>query len=190
MAALDIGSGTDGTVRSITGAVAQTQDLQAHFLEPGNRGFDPLGIRLHGNDSRKEDKQNFQLRFRSQYGVGKLNYKLFEDRDIDEYNSLLLKGGSEDWNYAGFRDELATGIVHGTTALYTQARKPVVLYLGGQYWGVYYLRERFSDEYVASHLNVSKESVDLLFMWLYKYWGLHELLCVSPGAKSYSVLTH
>jgi hypothetical protein len=39
----------------------------------------------------------------------------------------------------------------------------VVLYLGGEYWGVYYLRERFSDDYVAEHLGVSAESVDLLY---------------------------
>lgn len=133
------------------------------LIEDGEEKFSvPFGFRLHGNDSRKRDKQNFQLRFRSQYGVGKLEYPLFEDRDIQEYNSLLLKGGSEDFYNAMMRDELFTGIVNGTTALYAQAMKPVVLYLGGRYWGVYYLRERFSDDYVASHMGVSTESVDIV----------------------------
>lgn len=133
------------------------------LLEGGREQFSvPFGFRLHGNDSRKGDKQNFQLRFRSEYGVGKLQYALFENRDIDEYNSLLLKGGSEDWNRSMMRDELATAIVDGTTNLYAQAIKPVVLYLGGEYWGVYYFREKFSDDYVSSHLGVSENSVDLL----------------------------
>jgi hypothetical protein len=61
------------------------------------------------------------------------------------------------------RDELATQIANGTTHLYTQAMKPVVLYLGDTYWGIYYLRERFSADYVASHLGVSEESVNLLY---------------------------
>jgi hypothetical protein len=133
------------------------------LIENGEEKFSvPFGFRLHGNDSRKHKKQNFQLRFRSEYGVGKLNYKLFDDLDITEFNSLLLKGGSELWASNMIVDEIATGMVHGTTEVYTQARKPVVLYLGGQFWGVYFFRERFSDDYVASHLGVSAESVDLV----------------------------
>ena len=136
----------------------------ATLIEDGEVKFTvPMGIRLHGNDSRKGKKKNFQLRFRSEYGAGKLRYPLFDDRDIDEYDSLVLKGGSEDWKNAMMRDELSTLIANGTSALYTQAMKPVVLYLGGQYWGVHYLRERFSEHYVASHLGVSPESVDILF---------------------------
>ena len=133
------------------------------MIEDGVEKFSvPFGFRLHGNDSRKHLKQNFQLRFRSEYGVGKLNYKLFDDLDITQFNSLLLKGGSEIWATNMLSDEIATGIAHGNTNLYTQAMKPVVLYLGGKFWGVYFFRERFSDDYVASHLNVSEESVDLL----------------------------
>lgn len=134
------------------------------LIEGGEEKFSvPFGFRLHGNDSRKGAKQNFQLRFRSEYGVGKLNYKLFDDLDITEFNSLLLKGGSEKWYSDMLCDEIATGIVHGTTNLATQAMKPVVLYLGGEFWGVYFFRERFSDDYVASHYEVSTDSVDILY---------------------------
>lgn len=132
------------------------------LIEDGQEMFSiPFGFRLHGNDSRKEAKQNFQLRFRSEYGASELNYPLFDGLNINEFNSLLLKGGSEDWCNAVIRDEMATSIASGTN-VYTQAIKPVVLYLGGEYWGVYFLRERFSDDYVASHLEVSAESVDIL----------------------------
>ena len=123
----------------------------------------PCGLCLHGNDSRFGAKKNYQIRFRAKYGASKLNYRLFENRDIDEYDSLLLKGGSEDWGTSMIRDELATSIADGTTTLYTQAMKPVVVYLGGEYWGVHHLRERLSSDYVASHMNVSPESVDILF---------------------------
>ena len=123
----------------------------------------PCGLTLHGNDSRFGAKKNYQLRFRAEYGASKLNYRLFDSRDIDEFNSLLLKGGSEDWGTAMLRDELATSIADGTTTLYTQAMKPVVVYLAGEYWGVHHLRERFSSDYVASHMNVSPESVDIIY---------------------------
>ena len=134
------------------------------LFEDGEEKFTvPFGLCLHGNDSRFGAKKNYQLRFRAEYGVSKLNYQLFENRDISEFDSLLLKGGSEDWGTAMLRDELATSLADGTSALYIQAMKPVVVYLAGSYWGVHHLRERFSDEYVASHMNVSPESVDILF---------------------------
>lgn len=156
---------------SLTGELGVLNNIQESYeyegvvtlVEGGVEKFSvPCGFRLHGNDSRKERKQNFQLRFRSKYGAGKLKYPLFENRDLEEYDSLLLKGGSEDFNQAMLRDELASAIVEGNTNLYALAIKPVILYLGGEYWGIYYLRERFSDEYVAGHLNVSPESVDIL----------------------------
>lgn len=134
------------------------------LFEDGEEKFSvPFGLCLHGNDSRLGSKKNYQVRFRAQYGAGKLNYRVFDTRDIDEFNSLLLKGGSEDWGAAMLRDEIATSLVDGTTELYTQAKKPVVLYLAGQYWGIYHIRERLSSDYVAKHLNVPEESVDLLY---------------------------
>lgn len=134
------------------------------LIENGEEKFSiPFGFRLHGNDSRTHIKQNFQLRFRSEYGAGKLKYKVFDDLEFTEYHSLLLKGGSETWMTSMLTEELATGLAFGTTNVYSQASKPVVLYLGGEFWGVYFIRERYSDDYVASHLGVNKESVDLLY---------------------------
>ncbi len=139
-------------------------ECQLTLIEQGEERFTlPCGFRLHGYGSRQMPKQNFQLRFRSDYGPSKLVYKLFDNRDFDTFDSLLLKGGSEDYASAVMRDEVGTLAAEGGTALYTQAYKPVALYLGGEYWGVYYIRERFSDDYVAEHLGVSPESVDLLY---------------------------
>lgn len=155
-------TGAQGVLNNIE--MTYEYEGQLTLIEDGQEKFSiPCGFRLHGNDSRKGDKQNFQLRFRGEYGASKLEYRLFDDRDIDTFDSLLLKGGSEDWNKSIMRDELATQIANGTTHLYTQAMKPVVLYLGDTYWGIYYLRERFSADYVASHLGVSEESVNLLY---------------------------
>lgn len=133
------------------------------YFEEGKEAFClPFGFCLHGNDSRRGEKKNFQIRFRSEYGATKVDYPLFENRDYTEYHSLVLKSGSEDWDSAMMRDELCTAIVEGNTSLYVLAMKPVVLYINGEYWGVYYLRERFSADYVASRLGGSADSVDLL----------------------------
>lgn len=171
-------TGDNGVITNIQKTIENECVLSLY--EDGEIKFSvPCGFRLHGNDSRKGAKQNFQLRFRSEYGPGKLHYHLFEDRDIDSYDSLLLKGGSEDYPYAVMRDELSTVMCDGRTHLYVLACKPCILYLGDQYWGIYYLRERFSDDYVADHFDVSAKSVDLLF----SYGGVQ-----SGSARDYNSL--
>ena len=122
----------------------------------------PCGFKLHGNDSKKGEKQNFQLRFREKYGLSKLECKLFENRDIEKFNSLILKGGSEDYVFCNFRDELCTSLVDGVTELSVQAYRPVILYLNDEYRGIYFIRERFDAEYCAQRLGVSDESVNMV----------------------------
>ena len=124
----------------------------------------PCGFKLHGNDSKLGEKQNFQLRFRSDYGLSTLKCAgLFDNRDADEFNSLLLKGGSEDYIFCGFRDELCTTLVDGCTHLDVLACRPVILYLNGQYHGIYFLRERYDTFRFAQELGgVSKDSVNVL----------------------------
>lgn len=129
----------------------------------GEEGFAvPCGFKLHGNDSKKGEKQNFQLRFRSAYGMSKLEYKVFGSREQTEYNSLILKGGSEDYPFCGLRDELCTSLVDGVTNLSVQAYRPVILYLNGQYWGFYWLRERFDSTMFGHELGVSADSVNIM----------------------------
>ncbi|MBR6935301.1 MAG: CotH kinase family protein [Clostridia bacterium] len=134
------------------------------LLENGAEVFSaPCGFKLHGNDSKLGKKQNFQLRFRSDYGMSKLHCKLFDDRETEVFNSLLLKGGSEDYMYCGFRDELCTTLVDGVTNLDVLACRPVILYLNGQYHGIYFLRERFDQDHFARKLGgVSEDSVNVL----------------------------
>ena len=43
-----------------------------------------------------------------------------------------------------------------------QAYRPTVLYLNGQYWGIYNLREKLNEHYVESHHGVSSDAVDLI----------------------------
>ena len=140
-------------------------EVMMTLIEGGEEKFSvPCGISLSGNNNGSRDipKKNFNVKFRSSYGASKLNYKVFDDLEIETFDSLRLKGGAEDWNSAIIRDEFMTHMVIGNTALEAQASKPVVLYFAGEYWGIYFIRERFSEEYVATHYDVSEESVDLL----------------------------
>ena len=71
-------------------------EVMMTLLENGEEKFSvPCGISLSGNNggSRDADKRNFNVKFRSSYGASKLKYKVFDDLDIDSFDSLRLKGG-------------------------------------------------------------------------------------------------
>ena len=157
--------GPNGVVHRYKKADSVEAEVMLTLIEGGEEKFSvPCGITLSGNNGGSRDipKKNFNIKFRSAYGASKLNYKVFDDLDIESFDSLRLKGGAEDFYKSIIRDEFMTHMVIGNTALEAQASKPVVLYFDGEYWGIYFLRERFSDDYVASHYNVSEESVNLL----------------------------
>ena len=128
----------------------------------------PCGISLFGSGSRAFDKKSYRVDFRSQYGPGTLDHPVFESRDYTDFDSLVLRSGSQDQHHAVMRDELLTTLwEEQSDELLTFAWRPVNLYLNGEYVGLYYLRERCSEETVAERCGVEPESVlvvkDILF---------------------------
>lgn len=120
------------------------------------------GVKMFGATGRSEAKKSMQLKFRSEYGAPSLNYKLFDELEIDSFKSLLLRGGSQDWYFSGIRDELMDSLAAESDKLLTQAYKPIVLYVNNEYYGIYYFRERIDDHFIASHEDVSNKSVAII----------------------------
>lgn len=135
----------------------------AEFFELTGEGFDvPCGFKLFGGSTRGHSKKSFTLNFRKKYGEGRLNYKVFENRDFTSFNSLVLRTGSQDSEFAVIRDVVATSLINQYTDVDVQAYRPVILYINGKYWGIYYIREFVDENFVASHYNVSSDDTDLL----------------------------
>lgn len=136
-------------------------DAYVELFEDG-KGFSvPCGLKLFGGSTRGMDKKSFSLKFRKQYGLSKLNYQVFENRDNSSYNSLVLRSGSQDSEFAMMRDPLMTSLMDGTD-VDVQAYKPVVLYINGSYWGVYYLREKVDDDFISAHYNVDPSKTNIV----------------------------
>ena len=134
----------------------------AELYEDGKSFSIPCGLKLFGGSTRGLPKKSFTLKFRKRYGEASLNYQVFENRDYSKYNSLILRSGSQDQDSAFFRDILMTSLVDGVTNLTVQAYKPVILYINGEYWGVYNIREQVDDNFISNNFNVSKEGANIV----------------------------
>lgn len=115
---------------------------------------------VFGGMTRTYEKRSLKFRFRDIYGSGKLHYKLYEDSDVNEFESIVIRASGQDTYRSMMRDDLITSLVENELDVLNS--RPVVFYINGEYFGIFYIREKASEHYVASHYGVSAESVDLL----------------------------
>lgn len=120
-----------------------------------------VGIRIAGSFGRGRAQKGFNVIARKEYGKGSMEYPFFENRPYTEYKAVVLRAGAQDQNRSKIRDELASGLLEGTDIkILYQAYRPTVLYLNGEYWGVYFMKEKRNRFFVAQHEN-TENNVDL-----------------------------
>lgn len=137
------------------------------FNQEGERVLNQdIGIRIFGGWSRSYPKKSFKLFARSEYGKGTFKFPFFKDLVdnngdiIDSFQKLILRNSGDDYEFTLFRDALTGRLVNGIVDF--QHYKPVILFLNGEYWGIYNLRENLDKNYIASHYNLDPENVNII----------------------------
>lgn len=131
------------------------------FEKDGGGFTSPCGISIFGGYSRALDMKSFCCYFRSTYGNSDLSYPLFGDEGLDSYESFIFRNCGQDFSLARMRDPMLSELLATKTDVAVQKNRPVVLYLNGEFWGVYYIREKISEHYVAGNFNVTADQVVL-----------------------------
>ncbi len=97
-----------------------------------------------------------------------LRYELFpglqnriENSPILQFDNFLLLNSGNDWSSTLFRDSLMQSLV-SHTKLDTMAYRPVVVFLNGEYWGIYNMRQRLDEYYLASTYHLDPDQVVIL----------------------------
>ena len=122
------------------------------------------GVKLHGQYSRKEAQKAFKIVARSKYGVNRFYAPLFPNRDYTEYQSFVLRSSGQDWDRTRMRDSILTALSEGSSVMYQDTALAIV-YLNGEYWGHYNLRERINTFSICQWEGWDeslKDSMDLL----------------------------
>ncbi len=119
------------------------------------------GISMNGETSLTENKKNMALRFRGAYGQEQLHYDLFGGGATD-FTNLLLRAG-QDQNQAVIRNELAQELcAQAGCKVVNQRSRFCVLYVNGEYKGLYTLKEKANEQLFADYAGVSRKSVELV----------------------------
>jgi len=136
------------------------KEATVSLFEKDGTGFSvPCGLSIFGAYSRARDLKGFSCGFRDAYGMGTLNYPLFGEENLTSFESFILRASGQDDTKSRMRDVLMTSLVADYTNVAVQKYRPVVLFLNGEFWGVYYIREKAQENYVAGNYNVSRSEV-------------------------------
>ena len=145
------------------------EPVVVELIEKDNTGFKINGgLKLFGGSTRSYRKKSYEVKFKKKYGDSHLEYNLFDTVDSNKYESIVLRTGSQDefqWSKRVLiRDIVATSLVDEYTNVDVQAYKPVAMYINGSYWGLYFIREKVDENFVANHYNVNatESNTDLL----------------------------
>ncbi len=180
-----IGSGHTVAILSIAGD-------QVDELLDGNGGIQPIGhfeyfgpdgvlrdeaegeFNEHGQDSWAYDQRGFDYIARDQTGYNDaLHYPIFRTKDRPKFQRLIVKAAAGDnYNFgpggaAHIRDAYVQALSQtGHLAVDERSYEPAVLYVNGQYWGVYDMREKVDDhDFTNYYYDQDEFNIQMLKTW-------------------------
>ena len=140
------------------------KEVPCHLaLYENGEGFSiDCGIEMFGHTNLSMPKKSFKVQFRGVYGSEVLGYPVYGADGPQVYEALVIRGG-QDYPRSIIRDELFTSLCRqmGDNVL-AQRDKFSILYINGEYFGIYSMKEAFSEAMYAVNKGVSKESVTMV----------------------------
>lgn len=131
-------------------------------LYDGGEGFTiGCGVSMYGETSLALPKKNMSVRFRGAYGQSTLNYDIYGG-GVTEFTNLLLRSG-QDFPISIIRNELSQELcAQATDKVINQRSIYCILYINGEYSGIYTLKEKANEQLYAGIAGVSRDSVEVL----------------------------
>lgn len=133
------------------------------FYEPDdNSGINQrCGLRTHGNRARKAPAKGMKIYAREEYGKKRFKHRFFDTTTIKSFKHLVLKPFSTLWPRSGVQDYVANRMAL-QLGLEAPNSRPVVVYLNGEYWGIYFLQEKLDDHYLEDHFGIESEQCNII----------------------------
>ncbi|MBR1561484.1 MAG: lamin tail domain-containing protein [Clostridia bacterium] len=108
-------------------------------------------LALTGHNSRTHNTQkSFKLNARRAYGDTRFRAPLFSKRDYDAVKSLSIRSSGQDYQKTHMLDSILTSLAEGTNVFY-QETEVCVVYLNGEYWGLYNMREHVDSHSICQY---------------------------------------
>ena len=118
------------------------------------------GVEMKGHTSLFAPKKSLGVSFRGCYGAETLACDIFGEGPA-EFSELSIRAG-QDYSSTVFRNELMQELCAELDTTVTQRSRYCVLYINGEYWGIYCLKDDITRQYYANLTGTAKEDVTML----------------------------
>ena len=112
--------------------------VNVEFYEPeDNSGINQqAGLRTHGGTSRRQTQKGLKIYARDEYGKKRFKHHFFKSIPNESFKHLVLKPFSYQWFNYGIQDDICNRMA-AQLDVESVASRPMVLFLNGEYWGIY-----------------------------------------------------
>ncbi|MBN2426483.1 MAG: CotH kinase family protein, partial [Calditrichaceae bacterium] len=132
------------------------------FDDDKNQGFsENCGIAIYGAWTRSYEQKSFSVKFKDSYNADAIEYPLFPGFDVTTFKSFVLRNSGNDFYYTHIRDAMMQTLIEDLDIDYLEYR-PAVTFINGEYWGIYNIREKISEHYIAYRHGVDPDNIDML----------------------------
>ena len=124
-----------------------------------------MGIRIKGASTRTNPGKSFNLYARKEYGKSTIDAELFKDNyDINgnlitSYKSISLRCIYEQGR---FKDMFGRDLFYSRENLSTSSMKTSILFLNGEYWGLYVMQEKLDDDFISNNYLIPPKNVAMI----------------------------
>lgn len=118
------------------------------------------GIAVHGFLSRNWAQKSIKLIAKKKFGAKDFNYDFF-DNGIKNEKKILLRSSFSGWRNGIYNEALNFSICENLN-LEASKEKPVVVFINGEYWGLYFLSEKIDQNYIKKTFNVPKDKINIV----------------------------
>jgi hypothetical protein len=127
-----------------------------------------IGFRIHGATTRSYPQKSLRLYASEDYddenafpNIFFMELNDFNGVPVESFSKLLLRSSGNNRNFPMFRDNLLSRLV-SHTSLDIHANRPVNVFLNGEYWGFYNLREYLNEDFLAARYDLDVENIVIL----------------------------
>jgi hypothetical protein len=137
------------------------------FMEYFEKGKFKFGancrVKPFGGMTLSQSEKSLRLIADSSIGPKKFHFNpFFNKTHLKSFKSIVLRTSGNDQLYTRIKDVTLSSVARDLNLDYLDYR-PSVLYINGEYWGIYNIREKCNLEYLNQNYNVPKDkSTDLL----------------------------
>ena len=164
-----LGSWWSGTPHEPLGTI-EWFDANGVLINKGSGEFNK-----HGNDSWAYDQRGFDFVMRDQFGYNHaLQDKVFDTKSRDKFQRIIVKCAANDnypFSYGSSGAHIRDAYIHHLSQLADlrldeRSTKSCILYLNGEYWGVYEMREKVDDhDFTDYYYDQDKNNLQYLKTW-------------------------